>query len=83
MIWFGSVSIFANNVSFTPSNQIEPLLIDIIENESFKQKIVKLHDEIQECKKASLEINEQLNKIKLKEDVSEKEFNVCTTKSLS
>ena len=56
-----------NNISFTLSNKIEPLLIAIIENESFKQKVVKLQDEIQECKKASLEINEQLNKIELKE----------------
>ena len=64
----------------------------VIENESLKQVVAKLQEEIQECKRASFETNERLNKIELKEALKEEKLdtmrrdvsemkNVCTTKS--
>ena len=43
------------------------LQIVVIENESLKIMVAKLDDMIQECKRASFETNEHLNKIELKE----------------
>ena len=47
------------------------LQIVVIENEGLKKMVVKLEEEIQECKRASFETNERLNKIELKEALKE------------
>ena len=39
-----------------------------------KQMVAKLEDEIHECKRASFEINERLNKIELKEALKEEKI---------